>query len=178
VFSPTKSSHIMGLSASKRVQNTLQESPELNSACAAVFADCLSLSQHAFSGVRAYQLFSAAERLHSLLSDSLPLISKWVPSPLDRTQVDRALKTVLSRRPVQEEEITLDEAEFKEFAVEVFADAVVSNAEMEVLKRVPLGVAGIAGFGLVVKPGKGVVVAAIGAYALGVVTSIYLGLDA
>lgn len=167
----------MGLSPSKRVQNTLEESPAFDSACAAVFADCLSLSQHAFAGVRAYQLLSAAERLHTILSDSLPLISKWVPSPPDRTQVDRALKTVLSRRPVQEDEITLEQAEFKEFAVEAFVDAVVSNAGVEVLKRLPLGVAGIAGFGAVVKPGKDIVVAAVGAYALGVLTTIYLGLD-
>ncbi|XP_057778177.1 uncharacterized protein LOC130996918 [Salvia miltiorrhiza] len=167
----------MGLSASKRVQNTLQKSADFNSACATVFADCLSLSQHAFAGVRAYQLSDAAERLHAALSDSLPLISKWLPTPPDRAQVDRALKTVLSRRPVQEEEITLDEAEFKEFAVEVFADAIVSKAVAEVLKRLPLGVAGIAGFGVVLRPGNDVVVAAIGAYALGLVTLIYLGLD-
>lgn len=67
--------------------------------------------------------------------------------------------------------------EFKEFAVAAFADAVVSSAGKEVLKRLPLGVAGIAGIGVVVKPGKEVVAAAIGAYALGVVTSIYLSLD-
>ncbi|XP_047977387.1 uncharacterized protein LOC125219454 [Salvia hispanica] len=169
----------MGLSASKRVQNSLQNSGEFNSACGAVFADCLSLSQHAFAGVRAYQLSSASERLHGILCCSVPLISKWLPSPPDRTQVDGALKTVLSRRPAQEEEeeITLDEAEFKEFAVELFADAVVSRAVMEVLKRLPLGVAGIAGFGVVVKPGNDIVVAALGAYALGLLTFIYLGLD-
>lgn len=167
----------MGLSASKRVRNTLQTSPEFNSACASAFAHCLSLSQHAFPGVKPYQLFAAAEHLHSILSHSLPLVSKWVPRPPDRALVDRALKTVLSRRPVPEEEITLDEVEFKEFAVEVLVDAVVSSAGREVLKRVPLGVAGIAGVGVVVRPGKEVVVAAIGAYALGVATSIYLSLN-
>lgn len=61
--------------------------------------------------------------------------------------------------------------------MEAFVDAVVSNAGAEVLKRLPLGVAGIAGFAVVVKPGKDIVVAAVGAYALGVVTSIYLALD-
>ncbi|KAL1557228.1 hypothetical protein AAHA92_12737 [Salvia divinorum] len=167
----------MGLSASKRVQNTLQKSADFNSACGAVYADCLSLSQHAFAGVRAYQLYSASERLQGELSGSVPVISKWLPCPPDRTQVDRALKIVLSRRPAQEEEITLDQAEFKEFAVELFADAVVSSAVMEVLKKLPLGVAGIAGFGVVVKPGNDIVVAALGAYALGLVTLIYLGLD-
>lgn len=165
------------LSVSKRVQNTLQNSPEFNTACAAVFADCLSLSQHAFTGVRAYQLYSAAERLHSLLSDSIPLISKWLPTPPDRSQVDRALKTVLSRRPVQEAEITLDEAEFKEFAVVVFSDAVVPNALAGVLKGLSVGAAGILGLGAVVKPGKEVVLGAIGAYALGLATSTFLSLD-
>ncbi|KAI3459806.1 hypothetical protein Pfo_016469 [Paulownia fortunei] len=167
----------MGLSASKRVQKSLQTSPEFNSACASAYAHCLSLSQHAFPGVKPYQLFSAAEHLQRTLSHSLRLVSKWVPRPPDRAQVDRALKTVLSRRAVREEEITLDEVEFKEFAVEVFADAVLSGAGREVLKRVPLGVAGIAGVGVVVRPGKEVVVAAIGAYALGVATSIYLSLN-
>ncbi|GFQ04389.1 hypothetical protein PHJA_002582800, partial [Phtheirospermum japonicum] len=105
------------------------------------------------------------------------LVSKWVPRPPDRAQVDRALKTILSRRPARQEEITLDEMEFEEFVAEVFAEAVDSGARMEVLKRVPLGAAGIAGFGAVFRPGKEVVVAAIGAYALGVATSIYLSLD-
>ncbi|KAK4387937.1 hypothetical protein Sango_2400300 [Sesamum angolense] len=167
----------MGLSASKRVQKTLHTSPEFDSACAAAYANCLSLTQHAVPGVKPYQLFSAAEHLHRTLSHSLRLISRWVPHPPDRAQVDRALKTVLSRRAAPEEEITLGEAEFKEFAVEVFTYSVVSSAGREVLKRVPLGAAGIAGFGVVVKPGKEVVAAAIGAYALGVATSIFLGLD-
>lgn len=84
---------------------------------------------------------------------------------------------MLSRRAVREDEIALDEVEFKEFAVEVFSNAVVSSAVMEVLKRMPLGAAGIAGVGVVVRPGKEVLVAAIGAYAVGVATSIYLRLN-
>ncbi|KAL8491786.1 hypothetical protein ACS0TY_023401 [Phlomoides rotata] len=167
----------MGLSASKRVQNTFRTSSEFNSACSAVFADCLSLSQHAFAGVRPYQLFSAAERLHTILSDSLPIVSKWFPDPPNRAQVDRALETVLSHRAAQEEQTALDEVEFKEFAVAAFTDAVVSGAGKEILKRLPVAVAGITGFGVVVKPGKEVVAAVIGAYALGVVTSIYISLD-
>lgn len=167
----------MGLSASKRVQKALHDSPEFNSACAATYADCLSLSQHAFPGVRPYQLFSAAENLHRTLSQSFRLVSRWVPHPPDRTQVHRALETVLSRRAVREDEIALDEVEFKEFAVEVFSNAVVSSAGMEVLKRMPLGAAGIAGVGVVVRPGKEVLVAAIGAYTVGVATSIYLSLN-
>ncbi|PIN13135.1 hypothetical protein CDL12_14248 [Handroanthus impetiginosus] len=167
----------MGLSASKRVQKSLSASPEFNSACDSTYAHCISVAQHAFAGVKPYQLFSAAEHLHQTLSQSVPLVAKWVPRPPDRDQVDRALKTVLSRRSVRDEEITLDEVEFKDFAAELFADAVASGAGREVLKRMPLGVAGIAGFGVLVKPGKEIVVAAIGAYALGVATSIYLSLD-
>ncbi|CAH9106678.1 unnamed protein product [Cuscuta europaea] len=166
----------MGLSLSKRVVKTLQTSPEFDSACTAVFADCLSLSQLVFAGVRPYQLFSATERLHAILFSTVPLVSRWVPNPPGRIQVDQALKTVISRRTGGEEEITLDEAQFKEFEVKVFAEAVVSRAGKEVLKSVPLGVVGIAGFGAVVKPGKDLVAAAIGAYALGVVTSIYFSL--
>ncbi|KAK6118628.1 hypothetical protein DH2020_047620 [Rehmannia glutinosa] len=167
----------MGVSASKRVKKNLHTSPEFNSACSSAYAHCLSLSQHAFPGVKPYQLFSAAENLHGTLTHSLSLVSKWVPRPPDRIQVDRALKTILSSRAAREEEIILDEVEFKEFAAEVFAEAVVSGATGQVLKRVPLGAAGIAGVGMVVRPGKEVVVAAIGAYALGVATSIYLSLD-
>ncbi|KAG8368315.1 hypothetical protein BUALT_Bualt15G0032800 [Buddleja alternifolia] len=169
----------MGISASKRVQRALNSSHEFNSACNSVYAEFLSLAQHAFAGVKPYQLFSATVHLHRTLSHSLPLISKWVPRCPDRVHVDRALKTVLSRRSeaAPPEEITLGESEFKEFALEVFRDAVVSNAGREVLKKVPLGVAGIAGVGVVVKPGKEVVAAAIGAYALAVATSIYLSLD-
>ncbi|KAL3835089.1 hypothetical protein ACJIZ3_009825 [Penstemon smallii] len=173
----------MGLSASKRVKTNLHNSSEFNSACDSVYANCLSITQHAFTGVKPYQLFSATEHLHSILSQSLPLISKWVPLPPDRGQVDRALRTVIrSRRsgsnPVHEEEVLLDEVDFKEFAVDVFGDAVVLGAGKEVSKRLPIGVAGIAGVGLVVKPGKGVLAAAIGAYALGVATSVYLELAA
>ncbi|KAL6578172.1 hypothetical protein OROMI_010500 [Orobanche minor] len=166
----------MGLSASKRVKETLHRLPEFNSACDSAYADCLSLSQHSFAGVKPYQLFSAAERLHQTLSHSLRLVSRWVPRPPERAQVDRALKTILLRRASREEEITLDEMEFKEFAAEVFAEAVVSSARREILKQVPLGLAGIAGFGAVLRPGKEVVAAAIGAYALGAATSIYLSL--
>lgn len=169
----------MGLSASKRVALALHNSPEFNAASESAYTQCLSLAQHAFPGVKTYQLFTATENLHHTLFRSLPLISKWVPHPPNREQVDRACKIVLSRRSVRQvdsDESLLDEVEFKAFAMEVFTDAVVSNAGKEVLKRVPLGVAGIAGVGLIVKPGKEILRAAIGAYALGVATSIYLSL--
>ncbi|MCD7457306.1 hypothetical protein HAX54_034833 [Datura stramonium] len=167
----------MGLSASKRVSNSLQNSSEFNSACESVYDDCLSLSQHAFPGVKPYQLFSAAERLHASLYPSVPLITNWVKSPPTRLQVDKAFKIVSTRRSGEKDnDIVLGNSEFKEFAVEVFADAVVSSAGKKLLKRVPIGVFGIAGVGAVVKPGKELIVAAIGAYALGVATSVYVSL--
>ncbi|KAL2456875.1 hypothetical protein Fot_56630 [Forsythia ovata] len=169
----------MGLSASKRVELALHNSPEFNAASDSIYTQCLSQAQHAFPGVKPFQLFSATVYLHQTLFRSLPLISKRVPHPPNRDQVDRAYKTVISRLSVQQDkrdESVLDEVEFKAFAVEVFTNAVVSNAGDEVLKLVPLGVAGIAGVGLILKPGKEVIGAAVGAYALGVATSIYLSL--
>ncbi|XP_009630894.1 uncharacterized protein [Nicotiana tomentosiformis] len=168
----------MGLSASKRVTRSLQNSSEFNSACDSVYDDCLSLSQHAFPGVKPYQLFSAAERLHVSLYPSVPLITNWVKSPPTRLQVDKAFKVVSTRLSGEEKEseIVLGNTEFKEFAVEVFVDAAVSGAGKELLKRVPVGAIGIVGVGVVVKPGKELVAAAIGAYALGVATSVYVSL--
>ncbi|KAJ8563375.1 hypothetical protein K7X08_031827 [Anisodus acutangulus] len=168
----------MGLSASKRVSNSLQNSSKFNSVCDSVYDDCLSVSQHAFAGVKPYQLFSATERLHASLYPSVPLITNWVKSPPTRLQVDKAFKIVSTRRSGEEKEseIELRNDEFKEFAVEVFADAVVSCAGKELLKRVPLGAFGIACVSAVVKPGKELIAAAIGAYALGVATSVYVSL--
>ncbi|KAL3529018.1 hypothetical protein ACH5RR_008340 [Cinchona calisaya] len=174
----------MGLSASKRVKQSLTNSPDFNSACNSVYESSLALAQHAFPGIKPYQLFSAIERLHQTLinSSSIPLITKWAPHPPTREQVDRAFKSILSRRrqsdssPDEESDVVLGKEEFGEFAVEVFADGVVSSARKEVLKRVPIGVAGIAGVGMIVKPGKEVVGTVIGVYALGVATAVYLSL--
>ncbi|KAM3398556.1 hypothetical protein P3S68_002072 [Capsicum galapagoense] len=49
----------------------------------------------------------------------------------------------------------LGENEFKEFPVEVCVDAVVKYAGKEILKRIPVGVLGIAGVGVVVLVGAG-----------------------
>ncbi|EPS63090.1 hypothetical protein M569_11699, partial [Genlisea aurea] len=167
----------MGLSASKRVEKHLQASPEFSSACADVYADCLHLSQHAFSGIKPYQLFSAAERLHRALTPAVPLLSRWMPHSPDRAKVDRAFRTVLSRRQGRGFEIALlSESEFQEFATELFVDGIVSGAGGEIMKKVPLGAAGIAAIGAIVRPGKNIVGAAIGAYAVGVVTWVYLDL--
>ncbi|XP_059630206.1 uncharacterized protein LOC132273207 [Cornus florida] len=167
----------MGLSISKRVCRSFQTSPEFNSACDSVYEECLKLSQDAFSGVRPYQLLAASDRLHYSLSAMPhvhPLIAKWVPTPPTRSQVDKALREVV----VVGKDTTLElgQADFKAFAVEVFTDAVVSNAGKAVLRRIPIGVAGIAGVGMVSRSGKDLVGTAIGVYALGVATSIYLSL--
>ncbi|MCD7452379.1 hypothetical protein HAX54_016364 [Datura stramonium] len=141
----------MGLSASKQVSNSLPSSSEFNRHVVGHHDDCLSLSQHAFPS-QPYQLFSAAERLHASLYPSVPLITNWVKSPPTRLQVDKAFKIVSTRRSGEKDnDIVLGNSEFKEFAVEVFADAVVSSAGKKLLKRVPIGVFGIAGVGAVVK---------------------------
>ncbi|KAA8527265.1 hypothetical protein F0562_034638 [Nyssa sinensis] len=165
----------MGLSASKRVSRTFQESPDFNSACESVYEECLSLTQHAFPGVRPYQLLNASDRLHHSLSTGHALIIKWVPTPPTRYQVDKALQVVTRHSP-DEEETILGRAEFKGFALELFTEAVVSNAGKAVLRRVPIGIAGIAGIGVVTRSGKDLVGTAIGVYAIGVATSIYLSL--
>ncbi|KAF3612567.1 hypothetical protein FXO38_28376 [Capsicum annuum] len=55
----------------------------------------------------------------------------------------------------KEREIVLGENEFKEFAVEVCANAVVECAGKEMLKWIPVGVLGIAGVRVVVLVGAG-----------------------
>ncbi|GAA0168419.1 hypothetical protein LIER_23140 [Lithospermum erythrorhizon] len=96
----------MGISPSKKVSQTLSNSPEFNPSCDSVFNDSLSNTQYAFSGIKPYQLLSATQTLHHLLFTSIPIISKWVPTPPDRAQVDRAYEIVIGLRrpgPVQEE---------------------------------------------------------------------------
>lgn len=68
-------------------------------------------------------------------------------------------------------------ARFKKWAVVLYAEAVVGNAGKALLSRVPIGVAGIAGIGAMTRSGKSLVGAAIGVYAVGVATSIYLSLS-
>lgn len=94
----------------------------------------------------------------------------------DSLQVDRALR-VVTRSGDSVQDQTLGRVEFKAFEVELFADAVVAGAGQALLRRVPIGVAGIAGVGLVTRSGKELVATAIGVYALGVATSVYLGLS-
>ncbi|OMO71065.1 hypothetical protein COLO4_28394 [Corchorus olitorius] len=170
-------------SASKRVSTTLTNSAQFNSASDSAYARCLSLTQQAFPGVLPYQLETAANDLHQTLTsvDPNPLILRWVPSAPTRSQVDSALRFVTGHQPKnqsdEEQLVVLGAPQFKEWAVVLFADAVVRNAGKEVLKRVPVGVLGIVGIGAAAKPGKEVVGVAIGVYALGVATSIYLSLS-
>lgn len=177
----------MGLSASKRVNSSLSNSNEFNSACDSAYTHCLSLTQHAFEGVLPYQLLTASNYIHhALLSlpHPPPLVLKWVPHPPSQVQVDSAFRQVSrcrSRRSEEEEEEEKPEVigsnRFKEWAVVLYANAVVGNAGKALLSRVPIGVAGIAGIGAVTRSGKDLVGAAIGVYALGVATSIYLSLS-
>ncbi|KAK9205830.1 hypothetical protein WN943_016100 [Citrus x changshan-huyou] len=182
----------MGLSASKQVNSSLSNSNEFNSACDSAYSHCLSLTQHAFEGVLPYQLLTASNHIHhGLLSlpHPPPLVVKWVPHPPSQAQVDLAFKRVSrchSRRSKEEEEEEEEKEEkpevigsnrFKEWAVVLYASAVVGNAGKALLSRVPIGVAGIAGIGAVTGSRKDLVGAAIGVYALGVATSIYLSLS-
>lgn len=169
----------MGISGSKRVKTTLSNSPEFDSACDSAYEESLSLAQHVFAGVRPYQLLSAADHIHRNLSSlRFPLITKWVPSPPSQSQVDSALRVItISRVTAEEEDEILGMEEFKEWAVEVFAEAVVGNARKAIASRIPLGIAGIAGIGAVTRSGQNLIGAAIGVYAIGVATSVFLSLS-
>ncbi|ESQ38977.1 hypothetical protein EUTSA_v10001662mg [Eutrema salsugineum] len=169
----------MGISGSKRVKTTLSNSPEFDSACDSAYEESLSLAQHAFAGVRPYQLFSSAAHIHRNLSSlRFPLIIRWVPSPPSQSQVDSALRVTISRAATAtEDEEILGKEDFKEWAVEVFAEAVVGNARKAIASRIPLGIAGIAGLGAVTRSGQNLIGAAIGVYAIGVATSVFLSLS-
>ncbi|KAK1411464.1 hypothetical protein QVD17_38013 [Tagetes erecta] len=170
----------MGLSSSKRVAGKLQTSSEFISACNTVYEQSISLTQHAFPGIPRYQIASASDRLHQTLSNlHLPLIDKWVSSPPTRSQIDKSLQKTLPKDDGDGDGdgdaiVTLDESEFKEFAVDLYTDAIVSNAQKDVLVKLPIGVAGIAGIGIVTRSGMEVVGTVIGVYAVGVATSVYL----
>ncbi|KAK9159578.1 hypothetical protein Syun_005919 [Stephania yunnanensis] len=82
----------MGSVASKRVEKTLAASPDFTAAVSAAFRRSLDLSEHAFPGVRRYQLYFAAEEIHRDLISGAGhhLVDRWLPSPPTRVQVDRA----------------------------------------------------------------------------------------
>ncbi|XP_050384527.1 uncharacterized protein LOC126801111 [Argentina anserina] len=168
----------MGISPSKRVKSSLSNSPEFDSACNSTFSHCLSLTEHGFDGVFPFQLATASDHLYQTLHDDAaphPLVLKWVSSPPTRSQVDSALRAVT--RSDSDSETTLRSPQFKQWAVELFAGAVVANARKDLMVRVPIGVAGIAGLGAASRSGKDLVGTAIGVYALGVAAAVYLGLQ-
>ncbi|KAG9444680.1 hypothetical protein H6P81_016020 [Aristolochia fimbriata] len=161
----------MGLSASIRVSSILETSPEFDAACNSVYDDCLNLAQHAFSGVRHYQLSDASLRLHLALTSSLPFVKQWMPSPPSEAQVDRAIAAAAKDKD------TLNSDEFKAFSLLLFRDVIVCNARNRVLRQIPVGIAGIAGLGAVTRSGRGMVGSVIGVYALGVTAAVYLSLS-
>ncbi|KAI3723611.1 hypothetical protein L2E82_35346 [Cichorium intybus] len=166
----------MGLSSSKRVAAKLRDSPEFSSACDTVYEQFLDLAQQTFPGIPRYQLVSASDRLYQTLSDlHLPLIDKWITSPPTRSQIDETIQKFL---PGDEgdEIVTLEEAQFKEFAMDLYADTIVSNAGKAILVKVPVGVAGIVGIGFATRSTMEVVGTLIGVYAVGIATSVYLSL--
>lgn len=166
----------MGVSSSKRVAGKLRDSPEFSSACETVYQQFLSLAQQTFPGIPRYQLVSASDSLYQTLSDlHLPLIDKWVTSPPTRSQIDKAIQKALPDDD-GDEIVTLGEAAFKEFAMDLYSDAIVSNAGKDVLLKVPVGVAGIVGIGVATRSGMQVVGTVIGVYAVGIATSVYLSL--
>ncbi|KAI9079344.1 hypothetical protein K1719_038643 [Acacia pycnantha] len=164
----------MGLLVSTRVKNSLSQSPEFESACEAAFSQCLSQTQHAFQGVFPYQLHTASDYLHFLLSDTHPhpLILKWLSTPPACSQVDSALRFI---SPDDQQDAVLGPLQFKAWAVHLYTDAILSSAGKALLFRVPIGVAGIASIGAL--SGNQFVGTAIGAYSLGVAVSIFLGLS-
>ncbi|GMN36240.1 hypothetical protein TIFTF001_005872 [Ficus carica] len=169
----------MGLSVSKRVKSSLSNSPEFDSACDSAFSHCLFLTQQAFPGVFPYQLTDASDHLFSTLTAAGdgPRALKWLSSPPTRSQVDSALRVVTRRPENKDEAQTLDWAHFREWAVELYSDAVVSNARGAMLRRVPIGAAGIFGIGTATRLGNDLVGAAIGVYALGVSAAVYFSLQ-
>ncbi|KAI4324324.1 hypothetical protein L6164_023875 [Bauhinia variegata] len=178
----------LSLSAGNGVRKSLSKSPEFNSACESAFNYCRSLTQDAFQGVLLYQLNTASQHLHHLLSisqsESHPviLIHKWVSTPPSRSQVDSALRRLninASSSSSSSDTTTtlLGPIQFKDWAVELYTDAVVSAATKALMLRVPVGVAGIAGLGAATRFRKEFVATAVGAYSLGVVVSIFLGLS-
>ncbi|KAK9141248.1 hypothetical protein Scep_010929 [Stephania cephalantha] len=164
----------MGSVASKRVEKTLAASPDFTAAVTAAFRRSLDLSEHAFPGVRRYQLYSAAAEIHRDLISGAGhrLVDRWLPSPPTRVQVDRAAAAAAAGGG----EETLDEEEFMEFAVEAFAEGILGNASRAVLKRVPVGLVGIGGIGVATRSGGGLVGSVMGVYAVGVAIGVYLSL--
>lgn len=157
----------MGLSPSKRVHGTLAASPEFTTTCDAIFSDLLPPSS---DHLRSYQLHHASSLLHSSFLLSVPLVSRFAPSPPSQFQVDSTYRRVRSG----EEGLTIEG--FRKFALELFAGAIAKGMGAAVATRVPLGAAAIAGLGMAAKAPAGLVGRVVGVYAVGVVAAtVYLG---
>jgi hypothetical protein len=159
----------MGLSPSKRVDAALRRAPLFAAACDAAFDRCLADAQRHFPGVRRYQLADAAAHLHSELSASVPLVRRWVPSPPPRARVDAAL-----RAAGLEDGAELSRLQFREFAVELFREAVLAGAAD--LLRAPAAAAGVVGIGMVARVAPPLVGRVVAVCAAGVATAVYLSL--
>lgn len=173
----------MGLalsSSSKRVTGKLQESAEFISSIQTVYNQTLSPSQQTFQGIPRYQIQSASDNLYNTLlqqHDIIPLIKKYVTAPPTRSQVQKSLRKVVQNADDDDDQIvTVGENQFKEFAFDLYAGVIVSNAEKDIMVKVPMGVAGIVGLGVASRLGVQVVGTAAGVYAVGVATSVYLSL--
>ncbi|KAH0452410.1 hypothetical protein IEQ34_019709 [Dendrobium chrysotoxum] len=162
----------MGITVSKKVETTLISSPNFTAACELVYSDCLAESQHAFAGVKPYQLAGAAASLHESLSRSLPLIRRWVQSPPPREKVDAAFRSVVTGSSADD----LSLPEFKAFATELFRDAVIAGAGGAVARGIEIGMVGIAGVGIVRRTGVGIVVKVMGVYSAGIAAAVYFSL--
>uniref|UniRef100_A0A0D9ZML0 Uncharacterized protein n=1 Tax=Oryza glumipatula TaxID=40148 RepID=A0A0D9ZML0_9ORYZ len=161
----------MGLNPSKRVDAALRGAPAFAAACDDAFGRCLADAQYAFAGVRPYQLADASAHLHSSLRGSLPLVRRWVPSPPPRARVDSAL-----RAAGLEDAAVLSRGQFREFAAELFREAVLAGAAQAALVRAPAGAAGFVGVGLATRAGAGVVGRLVAIYTAGVAAAVYLSL--
>ncbi|KAL2332241.1 hypothetical protein Fmac_019822 [Flemingia macrophylla] len=161
----------MGLSASKRVEKSLSNSADFDSACDSAFSHCLSLTEHAFQGVLPYQLKTASDQIHR--NTTHPLVLRWLPSPPARTQVDAAFRALSP-----DHNTLLPLPLFKNWAHRLYTHAVVTAAARALMLRLPLGVAGIVGIGALARPPPLFVGTFVGAYSFGVALSIFLGLSA
>uniref|UniRef100_A0A453CAQ4 Uncharacterized protein n=5 Tax=Triticinae TaxID=1648030 RepID=A0A453CAQ4_AEGTS len=161
----------MGLSPSKRVDAALRRAPAFAAGCDAAFDRCLADAQHAFSGVRPYQLADASAHLHSALRGSLPIVRRWVPSPPPRVRVDSALRVSGLEGAAE-----LSRDQFGEFAAELFREAVLAGAAEAALVRAPAGAAGILGVAIVSRAGAGAAGKLVAVYTAGVAAAVYLSL--
>ncbi|KAK1272009.1 hypothetical protein QJS04_geneDACA014204 [Acorus gramineus] len=166
----------MGISPSKRVERTLETSPEFSAACAAVFDRCLDLSNHSSAGVRPYQIVDAADLLHASLTSAADgraarLVRRWVPAPPGRDRIDSAFRRVRSGGGGPGD---LDAEGFRAFATELFKGEVSAAAWRAVIVGVPAGAAVIAGGGVAARAAPGIVRTAVEVYAVVVASAVYV----